>query len=713
MNSKSEMREVTTESLTHRVLSRLFGTEETVELEVPSDYEQFALSTRVLAGLLGVSLTSAADLEPRRHVEPPTNTGRPNLHRLGDPQKPVSTECDEGGPTFVADNNVLVRRTEELAKVRGDELAYRFLDFSTERDGVARDISWFEFGARNRAVGARLQQVTKPGDRVAILCPQSLDYVVAFFGTLYAGRIGVPLFDPSEPGHVGRLHAVLDDCEPAAILTTSAAAEGVRKFFRSRPAKDRPRVIAVDAVPDEVASTWEPEQIDATAIAYLQYTSGSTRTPTGVEVTQLNLATNCTQVLTALEGTEGDHGVNWLPFFHDMGLITIMLGPMLGQHNTFMTPAAFVRRPSRWMRALAGVAGDDGPTYSLAPNFAFEHAAVRGLPRDDEPPLDLSNVKALLNGSEPISVASMRKFTDAFGPFGLDKNVIKPCYGLAEATLFVSITPMNEGPTIVYVDRDALNNYRFVEVEPDAPNAVTQVSAGKVGIDEWAVIVDAETNSELPDGQIGEIWLHGPNMGLGYWNREAESTEVFRNILKSRTNPSHAEGAADDGTWVRTGDYGAYYKGDLYITGRVKDLVIIDGRNHYPQDLEYSAQEASRALRTGYVAAFSVPTNQLPASVFENPHAGLKFDKDDTSEQLVVVAERVPGAHKLDYQSIADDIQAAIAVRHGVTARDVLLVSAGALPRATNGKVQRRAARLAYLDGTLRAGKAADPFLTD
>jgi fatty acid CoA ligase FadD32 len=602
------------------------------------------------------------------------------------------------------DNANLVRHVEKWAKVRGDKLAYRFLDYAVERDGVTRDIAWSEFAARNRAVGARLQQVTKPGDRVAILCPQNLDYVVGFFGILYAGRIGVPLFDPAEPGHVGRLHAVLDDCEPTAILTTSDSAEGVRKFFRSRPAKERPRVIAVDAVPKEVESTWDPEQVDANAIAYLQYTSGSTRTPTGVEVTQANLATNCVQVLEALEGRDGDRGVTWLPFFHDMGLITIMLGPMLGQHNTFMTPAAFVRRPSRWLRALAGVDGDDGPTYSLAPNFAFEHAALRGLPRDDEPPLDLSNVKALLNGSEPISVSSMRKFNDAFAPYGMDRNVIKPCYGLAEATLFVSITPMTEGPTVVHVDRDKLNSHTFVEVEPDSPSAVTQVSAGKVGVDEWAVIVDAETATELPDGQIGEIWLHGPNMGQGYWRREAESTEVFGNILKSRIAESHAEGAADDGTWVQTGDYGTYYQGNLYITGRVKDLVIVDGRNHYPQDLEYSAQEASRALRTGYVAAFSVPLNQLPAVVFENPHAGLKFDKDDTSEQLVIVAERAPGAHKLDQGPIVDDIRAAIAVRHGVTVRDVLLVQSGSVPRTSSGKIGRRACRAAYIDGSLRSG---------
>jgi fatty acid CoA ligase FadD32 len=611
------------------------------------------------------------------------------------------------------DNANLVRHVERWASLRGEKLAYRFLDYSTERDGVVRDISWAEFGARNRALGARLQQVTQPDDRIAILCPQNLDYIVAFFGVLYSGRIGVPLFDPAEPGHVGRLHAVLDDCAPSAILTTSDSAEGVRKFFRSRPAKERPRVIAVDAVPNEVAATWEPVPVDADSIGYLQYTSGSTRTPTGVEVTVMNLATNCVQVLQAMEGREGDRGVTWLPFFHDMGLIAIMLGPMLGQHNTFMTPAAFVRRPIRWLRALAGVEGDDGPTYSLAPNFAFEHTALRGLPRDDEPPLDLSNVKAILNGSEPISVASMRKFSEAFKPFGFQEKTIKPCYGLAEATLFVSITPMDEAPTIVYVDRDALNNHRFVEVSADAPNAVTQVSAGKIGVGEWAAIVDAETASEVPDGQIGEIWLHGQNMGVGYWNREAETTEVFKNILKSRTSSSHAEGAPDDGLWVRTGDYGTYYKGNLYITGRVKDLVIVDGRNHYPQDLEYSAQESSRALRTGYVAAFSVPANQLPAAVFDNPHAGLKYDPEDTSEQLVIVAERAPGAHKMDYQPIADDIRAAIAVRHGVTVRDVLLVQAGSVPRTSSGKIGRRACRAAYIDGSLRSGTASPNVFPD
>jgi len=607
----------------------------------------------------------------------------------------------------------LVRHVERWAKVRGDKLAYRFLDFSTERDGVARDLLWADFGARNRAIGARLQQVTQPGDRVAILCPQNLDYLVAFFGTLYSGRIAVPLFDPGEPGHVGRLHAVLDNCTPSAILTTTDSAEGVRKFFRSRPAKERPRVIAVDAVPDEVGATWEQLDVSHDTVAYLQYTSGSTRIPTGVQITHLNLATNVVQVIEALEGEEGDRGVSWLPFFHDMGLITALLSPMIGHTFTFMTPAAFVRRPIRWIAEMARKPGDTGGVISVAPNFAFDHAAARGVPKEGDPPLDLSNIKAVLNGSEPISAATVRRFNEAFAPFGFNPQAIKPSYGLAEATLFVSTTPAGEPPKIVHVDRDELNRQHFVEVSADAANAVAQASAGKVGVAEWAAIVDSETATELPDGQIGEIWIHGQNMGIGYWGKPEETQATFQNILKSRTEPSHADGAADDGTWVRTGDYGTYYEGDLYITGRVKDLVIIDGRNHYPQDLEYSAQEASRALRTGYVAAFSVPANELPDEVFEDSHAGLKRVTDDTSEQLVIVAERAPGSHKLEVGPIADDIRAAIAVRHGVTVRDVLLTSAGAIPRTSSGKIGRRACRAAYLDGSLRSGKVANDFPDD
>ena len=202
-------------------------------------------------------------------------------------------------------------------------------------------------------------------------------------------------------------------------------------------------------------------------------------------------------------------------------------------------------------------------------------------------------------------------------------------------------------------------------------------------------------------------------MGSGYWNREEETRETFQNILKSRTNPSHAEGAPDDAMWMRTGDLGAFLDGEFYITGRIKELVIIDGRNHYPQDLEHTAHEATRALRPGFAAAFSVPANQLSQAVFDNPHAGLKYDPENTSEQLVIVGERAPGTHKLDVEPIADDIRAAVAVRHGVTVRDVLLMPAGTIPRTSSGKIGRRACRAAYIDGSLRGGTASPNSFPD
>ena len=419
------------------------------------------------------------------------------------------------------------------------------------------------------------------------------------------------------------------------------------------------------------------------------------------------------QVIHALEGQEGDRGVSWLPFFHDMGLITTLLSTVVGYRFTFMTPAAFVRRPSRWIRELARKEGETGGVFSAAPNFAFEHAALRGLPKDGEPPLDLSNVKAILNGSEPVSAASIRKFNDAFAPYGFQEKAIKPSYGLAEATLFVSTTPMEEPPRIIHVDREALNKDGSSKWPPTRrtpsrrPPPARSVSASGRSSSTPRPPPSCPTGRSARSGCTATTWA--PVTGTG----KRRPHETFRNILKSRTNPSRAEGAPDDGMWVRTGDYGTYHDDHLYITGRVKDLVIVDGRNHYPQDLEYSAQESSRALRTGYVAAFSVPANQLPAAVFDDPHAGLKYDPEDSSEQLVIVAERAAGAHKLDYQPIADDIRAAIAVRHGVTVRDVLLVQAGSVPRTSSGKIGRRACRAAYIDGTLRSGTAAPNSFPD
>ncbi|NDK90120.1 AMP-binding protein [Gordonia desulfuricans] len=619
---------------------------------------------------------------------------------------------DENGQLHFNEDATLVDYVERNVREQADTLAYRFIDYSRERDGERQDLTWAQFGKRLRAVAARLQQVTKPGDRVAILAPQSLEYVIGFFAALYASNVAVPLFSPDEPGHTDRLTAVLADCEPTAILTSTKSAEAVRDFFSDRPAKQRPRVIAVDAVPDSVGSSWVApvagKDHNRDTVAYLQYTSGSTRVPAGVEITYQAVAANCLQIYDCIEIDRNARGVTWLPMFHDMGLLTVILPALGGKYITIMSPQAFVRRPGRWIRELAAD-DDNAPTYAAAPNFAYEHAAARGLPKPGES-LDLSNVIGLINGSEPVTVSSMKKFNEAFEPYGLPKTAIKPCYGMAEATLFVSATQRDNEAKIVYVDREELNAGRMVVVDADAANAVAQVACGQVALSQWAAIVDAETGEERPDGHVGEIWLHGLNIGAGYWNKPEETKDTFQNTI-SKVLPagSHTAGAPADARWMRTGDYGVWFDGELYITGRVKDLVIVDGRNHYPQDIEFSAQEASTALRPGFVAAFAVPTNQLPPEVFEQSTSGLTFDADDASEQLVIVAERGPGK-KTDPQEIADTVRASIAQRHGVMARDILLVPAGSIPRTSSGKIARRATKAAYIDGSLRGGYKQTAF---
>ncbi|MGG7100911.1 long-chain-fatty-acid--AMP ligase FadD32 [Rhodococcus sp. 24CO] len=616
---------------------------------------------------------------------------------------------DEKGRIRLKEGFTLVDYVEQHSRVNADELAYRYIDYSRERDGEAQELTWHQFGVRLRAVAARLQQVTKPGDRVAILAPQGLDYVISFFAAIQAGSIAVPLFDPDEPGHSDRLHAVLGDCKPSAILTAGSSAAGVRALFRSLPAAERPRIIAVDAIPDTVGETWVRPDIGFDDIAYLQYTSGSTRVPAGVEITHRAVGTNALQMVDSIELTEDSRGVTWLPLFHDMGLLTVILPAFGGKYITIMSPRAFVQRPNRWIKELAA-ASDGAGTFAAAPNFAFEHAAARGLPKDGEH-LDLSNVIGLINGSEPVTTASMRKFNEAFAPYGLPKTAIKPSYGMAEATLFVSSTKHSDEAKVIYVDRNELNSGRMVIVDQYADNAIAQVSCGYVSRSQWAAIVDPETQTEVPDNHVGEIWLHGENIGVGYWGRPEETAETFHNTLTSRLpEGSHTDDLPLDAHWMRTGDYGVYVDGELYITGRVKDLVIVDGRNHYPQDLESSAQDASPALRPGFIAAFAVPANQLPAVVFSNSHSGLTFDDDDSSEQLVIVAERAPGAGKADPQPIADTVRAAISTRHGVTARDILLVPAGSIPRTSSGKIARRACKASYIEGTLRGGYQQTAF---
>jgi acyl-CoA synthetase (AMP-forming)/AMP-acid ligase II len=594
----------------------------------------------------------------------------------------------DGGIVLPEGVNLVTFLDRHIADI-GDAVAYRYLDYTQDAEGKAINLTWAELGTRLRAIGARLQQVTSRGDRVAILAPQGIDYIVGFFAAIKAGDIAVPLFAPEFPAHAERLNTVLADAQPAVILTTAAVGPAVQGFVRSLPRSRRPRVIAIDEVPDSVGATFAPVHLDTDDIAYLQYTSGSTRAPVGVEITHRAIGTNVLQMVIST-GMDWDiRSVSWLPLYHDMGLLMIVCVAVFGTQVTLMSPIAFVRRPQRWIRQLAAES-QHGRTFAAAPNFAFDLAVERGLPDAGEV-LDLSNVVSLINGSEPVSIYSISKFNAAFAPYGLPSTAVKPSYGMAEATLFVSTIDPAAGATLIYLDRDQLAVGRAVRVSPDAPNAIAQVSCGQIARSQWGVIVNPDTEAELPDGEVGEIWLHGDNIGRGYWGRPEETERVFGNKLQCRLPVgSHADGAPSEATWLRTGDLGVYLDGGLYITGRIKDLIIVDGRNHYPQDIEATTAEASSAVRSGYVAAFSVPANQVPGA-----------PADAAGERLVIVAERAVGAGRADPQSVIDAIRAAVSRRHGLPLADVLLVGAGVIPRTTSGKLARRACRARYLNGEL------------
>ncbi|MFE3451203.1 fatty acyl-AMP ligase [Nonomuraea sp. NPDC059194] len=540
--------------------------------------------------------------------------------------------------------DVLIGRVARWAREIPDAPAYTFVDYlgaDSQGGGREHTLTWRQVDLKARALAVRLREVCAPGDRAAILAPQSLEYVVALLGAMYARVVAVPLFSPGLPGHAERLALAYADADPVVVLTTSTSAA----MADLPPAK---AVIAVDTVSDLLADEWEDEPIGPDDLAYLQYTSGSTRSPAGVEISHGNVGANAAQLWEAF-GARPRTSVAalWLPLFHDMGLIAIMACPIVGGNRAvFMDPVAFVMKPTRWMRLLSG----HPDVYTGGPNFAFEYTAARATDPADLEGLDLSGVRVMLNGAEPVRPSTISHFASVFGPYGLRPEAHTPGYGLAEATVFVAAGSTDAPPLVTDFDRDALAQGRAVPYRGEG-HVSTLVSCGRP--------TGQQLRIDSPgDGQVGEIQVRGPNVARAYWRDPERTAEVF------------ADG------WLRTGDLGVIHDGELYITGRIKDLVIVDGRNHYPQDIEATVQEASDGVRKGHVAAFAV--------------AGAE------TERLVVVAEWSRLAR--DEDSVISEIRAAISREHKVAAQ-VVLVAAGAVPRTSSGKIARRACQRAYLEG--------------
>jgi fatty-acyl-CoA synthase len=408
----------------------------------------------------------------------------------------------------------------------------------------------------------------------------------------------------------------------------------------------------------------------------------------GIEITHRAFVTNLIQMILSIDLlNRNTHGVSWLPLYHDMGLSMIGFPATYGGHSTLMAPTAFVRRPQRWIRALSD-ASREGQVVTAAPNFAYEWAAQRATPDPDED-IDLSNVVMII-GSEPVSMAAIDAFTDAFRAYGLAPTAIKPSYGIAEATLFIANIPPDAAARASYFDGDLLAAGQAVTVPADAPNAVAHVSCGVVARSLRAVVVDPDTGDELPDGSVGEFWLHGDNVGRGYWDRPEQTRLTFGAQLASRLPAgSRAEGVAADATWLRTGDLGMFVDGQLYVTGRIVDLLHLHGRTLYPQEIEATVADAAELVRRGYVVAVSAPVQRAGGGAHEG-------------EQLVILAERATGTSRTDPGPAIEAIGAAVSARHGVRPADVVILPAGSIPRTTSGKLARRACRAQYLAGSLK-----------
>jgi long-chain fatty acid adenylase/transferase FadD26 len=550
---------------------------------------------------------------------------------------------------------------ESRAQRQPDDTAFTFIDYEVDPDGFAESLTWSELYQRVRVVAHELKQHASVGDRVAIMAPQGLDYIVGLLGTLEAGLVAVPLSVPMFGAHDERVSGALNDCAPVAVITSSVAVGDLMPTVSS--VLGSPIVIEVDALDLDTPPPPCDTRRTLAKTAFLQYTSGSTRTPAGVVVTHENLAANLRQIKADyFEDTGGippadTTVVSWLPFYHDMGLVLGIFGPVAyGFHAVLTTPMAFLQRPARWMQLLARHPRPVSP----APNFAYE-LAVRRTSDADMAGLDLGHVLSLVTGAERIHAATLRRFTDRFSPFNLPDTALRSAYGLAEATVYVASALPGRPLPIARFSYEKLSAGYAQRCGDEA--GVDLISHGPPRAC-TVRIVDPETRVENPAGKVGEIWVHGDNVAGGYWRNTQQSEKTFGGRL-DEPSPDTPEGP-----WLRTGDLGVISDDELFIIGRIKDLLIVDGRNHYPDDIEATIQE----ITGGRVAAISV--------------------SDDRSEQLVAIVElkkRGTSAEEAEsrFHTVKRELTSAISKSHGLRVADLVLVPPGSIPITTSGKIRR------------------------
>jgi long-chain fatty acid adenylase/transferase FadD26 len=549
----------------------------------------------------------------------------------------------------------------ERARQQPNTPAYTFIDYDVDPEGYSQTLTWSQLHQRARVVAGEVASCTSPGDRVAILAPQGLEYIIGFFAAMEAGCIAVPLSVPQFGAHDERASAALQDSAPTVLLTTSAVVTDVVSYARALPGTP-PAVIEIDALDLDAEPTFQRSNRPHNKTALLQYTSGSTRSPAAVVVSHKNIFANLEQVKADYFEAEGKVPpsdttlVTWLPIYHDMGLLLGVTGAVtIGLHSVLMSPMAFLQRPARWVQQLA----KNTRVFTAVPNFAFELAARRTTDADMAG-LDLGGVHTVLSGAERVHAATIRRFLGRFEQFHFPAAALKPSYGLAEAMVYVASSGPGKPPTVANFDYEKLSAGHAEACANQSGVELVSVGTPRAST---IRIVDPDTRVENPAGMVGEIWLHGDNIANGYWRKPQQSQRTFGGQL---VEPSSGTPV---GPWLRTGDLGVIHDGELFIIGRIKDLLIVDGRNHYPDDIEATTQEISG----GRVAAISIP--------------------DDRTERLVVIAEMKDRGNSAEMQqrlrTVRARVTSAISKSHGLRVADLVLVPPGSIPITTSGKIRR------------------------
>ncbi len=599
--------------------------------------------------------------------------------------KPPSSEPSSGEQSiklFSAPQcATLVELLQHRATTQPNDLAYQFLvDGKTE--GAA--YTYAELDEWARAIAALLQQQQAKGERALLLYPQGIEVVAAFCGALYAGVIAIPV-PPPDAGRMKRtlprLREIIKDAEATIVLSNARIIELIQGSDLDFPEFDAMRWIDTETVDLSLAKDWKDPEIDKDVLAYLQYTSGSTSTPKGVMLSHYNLLHHSDYLQRACGYRSDGPTVTWMPYFHDYGLVEGLMQPLYnGAPCYIMAPLAFVKRPLRWLQAIQKY----GATHSQAPNFAYELCLNRIKPAQRES-LDLSGWLSAGNAAEPINPRVMREFYEAFADSGFKWESFSPAYGLAEATLLVSSTPIGKAPVILALEASALEQGRIALAAPDSTYIREAVSCGSLVCETNVAIVNPDMLKRCAADEVGEIWVNDPGVAHGYWQRPDATRETFEAQIKG-------EGSM---RYLRTGDLGFVKDGELYITGRIKDLIIIRGTNHYPQDIEWTVQQIGEAMRPDYGACFSII--------------------EDGEEQLIVVQE-VERTYQqgLDADELIAEIRQAISEAHELQVYGVALVKSGNVLKTSSGKIQRQKCKASFLAGELEvvADWSENPRLT-